>query len=214
MVGTPPGQVPVLKYSGAKNTYALGLSGDGKVVVGRAEKEVGGDVWGAGIRWDVTTSPVTQTQITNFSKPCGSANAVSANGQVVVGVFYNSSPSANRLEAFRWLGSGDPTPMGVLSSYDDSSEALDVSSDGKVVVGYSKAPSGAEAAFIWDSLNGMRDLQSVLAFHGLSDQDGHSVTLWVLTQATGISDDGTVIVGVGKHPNGSDLGWMARIPKP
>ena len=38
---------------------------------------------------------------------------------------------------------------------------------------------------------------------------------WTLTKATGISADGSVIVGIGTNPAGrNDVGWVATIPEP
>jgi hypothetical protein len=51
-------------------------------------------------------------------------------------------------------------------------------------------------AFIWDATNGLRNLQDVLTNdYGL----GAQLTGWQLTWATGISDDGNVIVGNGVY---------------
>jgi hypothetical protein len=53
-------------------------------------------------------------------------------------------------------------------------------------------------AFLWDAANGLRSLKTVL-----TTQFGLDLTGWRLTEATGISDDGKVIVGTGP-----DKRWM------
>jgi len=55
----------------------------------------------------------------------------------------------------------------------------------------------------------MRELQEVFAnVYGL-DLRG-----WRLEQATGISEDGSVIVGFGINPSGNTEAWIAVIPEP
>ncbi len=75
-----------------------------------------------------------------------------------------------------------------------------VADSGLVVVGQSSAgtdiPSG-DAAFIWDSTNGMRSLQSVLVDeYGLGD----ILNGWTLAVAKDITPDGRTIIGTGFIP--------------
>ena len=99
------------------------------------------------------------------------------------------------------VGLGD-LPGGAFSS-----EASDVSADGRIVVGRGSSAAGQRAT-IWDATNGMRDLSIVLASLGVD------LTGWTLTQATSISADGLTIVGVGTNPSGLTEGWIAVIPEP
>ena len=161
------------------------------------------------------------------------ANAVSADGRVVVGW------SAN--EAFRWTASGGIQGLGELSS-----TALATSADGSVIVGVGDTGLGAfrwteteglhalgsslqtacavsadgsivvggslsssVGAFIWDEVNGMRNLESVL-----ENDFGLDLTGWTLKQATGISADGLTIVGLGTNPGGLSEAWIAEVPEP
>ncbi|NOX58234.1 MAG: PEP-CTERM sorting domain-containing protein [Planctomycetes bacterium] len=82
-----------------------------------------------------------------------------------------------------------------------------VSADGSVIVGGGSTTSGSEA-FIWDEGNGMRNLQVVLEELGLN------LTGWQLSEAQGLSDDGTVITGFGINPSGFREAWVAQIPEP
>jgi hypothetical protein len=42
---------------------------------------------------------------------------------------------------------------------------------------------------------------------------GANLTGWTLTEATGISDDGQVIVGWGTNPSGDQEAWRAEVPR-
>ncbi|MGD0784395.1 MAG: PEP-CTERM sorting domain-containing protein [Sedimentisphaerales bacterium] len=64
-------------------------------------------------------------------------------------------------------------------------------------------------AVIWDAINGVRNLSEVL-----QSQYGLDLSGWTLTKATGISDDGTVIIGTGTNPQGNTEEWMVTIPEP
>ncbi|MCX6908330.1 MAG: hypothetical protein NTY01_09830 [Verrucomicrobia bacterium] len=83
------------------------------------------------------------------------------------------------------------------------SEALAITRDGSVIVGISCGD-----AFVWDSVNGMRSLKTILV------NDYHlDLTGWSLEKATGISDDGKTIVGDGFHNKASEA-WIAHLDRP
>lgn len=131
--------------------------------------------------------------------PAGSvALGISADGATVVG---SASSSIGRQAMIYREGLG-MVGLGILP-HQTSSEALDTSADGHVVVGV----SGTEA-FIYDPANGMRPLRDYLAGLGLD------IGRWSLDSATAISDDGMTIVGRGINPFGQDEGWVAVIPEP
>ena len=92
--------------------------------------------------------------------------------------------------------------LGTLSG--GSTAAFAVSADGATVVGWS-----ANVAFIWSEQAGMRDLRTALEVEWGLDMTG-----WELTDAWGISGDGTVIVGTGVNPAGHQEGWIATVPEP
>jgi len=142
---------------------------------------------------------------------------VSANAAVVVG--WANSDSGQ--EAFRWedldldgvvdseekLDVNPQFALGDLPGGQVDSTAYAVSADGSVVVGYGTTDNGRRA-FIWDTVNGMRSLQSIL----VSDW-GLDLGSWMLLEARGISADGLTIVGIGINPNGDTEGWIANIPE-
>ncbi len=127
------------------------------------------------------------------------ARAVSRDGLVVVG----TSDSDLGTEAFLWTSGSGMMGLGALPGTFFGSQALAVSANGSVVVGSSLSGAG-NRAFIWDAVNGMRNLADVLVAEA-----GVDLTGWTLNEATGISDDGTVIVGNGVNPSGQFEGFIA-----
>ena len=107
-------------------------------------------------------------------------------------------------EAVRWV-LGVPESLGDLPGGFGDARALDASADGSIVVGFADDAVGQQA-FIWDATNGMRKLQSVL-----EAEFGLDLTGWRLTEASGISDDGLKIVGVGTSPGGDSRAFIADL---
>ena len=120
------------------------------------------------------------------------ALGISDDGSTIVGQVVTAAES---VRAYRWTAEQG---LDVLIE-DHSSWALAVSGDGSAVVGTSQGE-----AFLWTDADGARRLADVLTLDW-----GLDLTGWTLTEATGISSDGRVIVG-----NGSQGGWMAVIPEP
>ena len=69
--------------------------------------------------------------------------------------------------------------------------------------------STGDAAFIWTSARGMRNVRDML----ISDF-GLDLTGWGLRTGTGISDDGQTLTGLGVNPAGDFQGRVATIPEP
>jgi probable HAF family extracellular repeat protein len=105
----------------------------------------------------------------------GSANAVSADGSVVVGSDFSQSPT----EAFRWTEADGIDRLGGLGS---ESFGLGVSPDGVAVVGDSANTAGQDEAFRWTESDGMI---------GLGTLPGGTFP----SLAYGVSADGSVVVG-------------------
>ena len=96
-------------------------------------------------------------------------------------------------QAFRWTEEGGMQGLGWLPGGSTYSEAIAVSADGSMVFGSSIDGTGANAAFIWTELDGMRNLQDVL----LDDFDIAVPDGWRLLSVESASADGTVLAGRG-----------------
>ncbi|MFN0137682.1 MAG: PEP-CTERM sorting domain-containing protein [Phycisphaerae bacterium] len=179
--------------TGSFNSVGTDVSGDGSSIVGFSDSEA--------FRWTAGGGLIGLGFISGGS--VSAATATSLDGSTVVGEAYDS---ANRQIAFRWsLGLGMQSlglPTGTTSSI-----ANDVSADGNVIAGR-LVSSGTQHAFVWDGANGYRRVRDVLTGMGVD------MTGWRLSEARGVSADGSVIVGWGINPNNDREAWRAVIPEP
>ena len=157
----------------SSSTDPVDQSGDGEWATGRA-----GTV---GVRWrpdgtadamdDLVPGPAT-----SFIQP----NAISRDGQTVVGV---GGTSQFHHRAFVWTEASGTVNIHPFFGH-DYSRALDVSSDGSTVVGCESinfnASFGNGQAFIWTPTSGAI---------------GVTIPGYSFSQATAVSDDGTVVAG-------------------
>ena len=185
---------------GEYESYAESVSADGSVIVGWSYSASGREAF----RWDAPTGRMVGLGDLTGGDFDSRAMGVSADGVVVVG----GSASTSGPEAFRWTEVTGMTGLGDLPGGAFASMAASVSANGAIVVGHSESAVGIEA-FIWDARHGMRSLRDLLAEHFNLDLTG-----WVLTRATGVSGDGTVIVGNGENPKGDNEAWIAHVPRP
>lgn len=205
----------------ASSSRALGVSGDGHVVIGQTTTPQGtqgfrcvdGVMYGLGI-------------------PAGKigtvANAASFDGSVIVGTI----SSTNGTEAFRWQG-GTMTSLGDLPGGQVRSSAHAVSADGTVVIGTGWGYTGP-LAFRWtggvmvslgdlpgggifSNGNGCSLDGSTAVGLGFSSR-GPEACMWrgapsalgdlaggdFNSVAYGVSGNGAVVVGVGTSANGSE----------
>jgi uncharacterized membrane protein len=133
-------------------------------------------------------------------------NAVSSDGNILAGSVY----TAEGTYAFLWTPAGKLEALGDLPGGLVYSEALAVSGDGSVVVGYGTNGADELEAFIWDRPHGLRSLKDALVNeYGLANLAG-----WTLAKAEDITPDGLTIVGYGVDPSGQQEAWMARLPEP
>lgn len=153
---------------------AVAVSGDGATIVGSLSNEA--------VLFGQTGDVVHLGDLVGgvFSSE---ANAVSADGSVVVG---NGTTSAGD-EAFRWTNEGGLEGLGYLPSvpFRERSVARSVSADGSTVVGFSSRAHGYEA-FRWTREEGMVGLGFLAADPGYFE-----------STAQGVSSDGSIIVGEG-----------------
>jgi uncharacterized membrane protein len=171
---------------------AFDATSDGETVVG-----VGSIPGGAeGFRWTEASG------LQGLGQLMYQAQAVSADGTTIAGAGF-----LNGQGAVRWTEAEGPVWLGHLPGLTGTiySFASDISADGAVIVG----GSGEDArfqAFRWTAESGMRSVQEMLQELGV-DTSG-----WRLGEASGVSADGSVIIGNGVNPNGDPEGWVAVIP--
>jgi probable HAF family extracellular repeat protein len=184
-----------------------GVSGDGSVVVGKSlsDRATGGPSgfgWSEAFRWDSVNGiqPLGDLPGGDFAS---SAVDVSFDGSTIVG----TGVSAQGEEAFLWTASA-MTGLGDLPGGAFKSNALTVSADGTIVGGSSESASGTEA-FLWREDTGMQSLWLVLTTMGVDLSGWQS-----LDMVTGISDDGTRVVGTGTNALGYTEGFLAFVPEP
>jgi probable HAF family extracellular repeat protein len=178
---------------------AHGVSADGSVIVGYG---TGASNRPRAVRWTVQSGLEALRDPSNVLQ--SEANAVSANGAVIVGVA--------DFEAFRWTAGTGVVPLGDLLGGRGGSVAHDVNADGSVIVGSSDAlrddGHGTRAAFYWTAQAGMVNLRDLLISNGATNLAG-----WRLSEARGVSADGLTIVGTGLH-DGRIEAFVATIPEP
>jgi probable HAF family extracellular repeat protein len=181
-----------------QNSFGLGISGDGGAVVGYGITS-GGE---RAFKWTNASGMVMLPSIGGNANNAAAIN-ISADASTIVGW---SSGSLEQ-QAVLWHDQG-VNPLGTLVEGDTRSLALDISGDGDLVVGWSGTPL-VHTAFLWDATRGMRNLRSVLI-----NQYGLNLANWTLEEATGISDDGMTMTGLGINPSGQRESWVAHIPNP
>jgi probable HAF family extracellular repeat protein len=204
-------------------SVARSISHDGSIVVGGASSAA--SLAGSSFTLDFEAFRWTQaTGMVALGDLAGGgfhsfANAVSGDGSVIVGASTSTASGISDFEAFRWTQATGMVGLGDLPGGNFASTATAVSADGSVIVGSSAVAIGdggldIYAPFIWDAVNGMRDLRTVFAQLGLTMPNLN------MTDATAISDDGRTITGYGKSvfriPAG-DLrteAWLGVLPAP
>jgi len=187
------GMVGLGTVDGAVQSFAEAVSADGEIVVGRTNTE--------SFLWTEATGMEGLGDLGGpLPFPVSEAYGISADGSVIVGGARNG---AGEDEAFLWTEAGGMEGLGILPGQDFNASS-DASADGSVIVGLPSIFIGGEA-FIWDESNGLRPLKAVL-----ENDFGLDLSGWDLIAATGISDEGSTIVGYGTNPDGFTEGWVAN----
>jgi probable HAF family extracellular repeat protein len=196
---------------------ALGISGDGYVVVGKAENTDPNDatksvkeafIWEGGV---MTGLGFLQD---DTSKVESEATAASYDGTTVVGTSRVDDPNnpdkKSAKQAFIWEA-GVMMGLGFLADAAGpfESKATGVSADGSVVVGESKTAAGKEA-FVWTAeSNEMRSLREVL-----EEDLGVDLTGWTLDKPPVISSDGGTMIALATNPDGDVEAFVSYVPEP
>ncbi|MFI4882378.1 MAG: GC-type dockerin domain-anchored protein [Phycisphaerales bacterium JB064] len=208
---TSTGEVsPLSLLPGRTGGSARFISGDGSIIIG--QQSGGGS--GSFVRWiDGVPAEVS------FDLPAGfedfSIGCVSPDGSVAGGVAFPImfDPIMNPMRAAIWREGSGITLLDTLSGGDPGMEDVvnAISANGQFAVGRVGVGSGAGpfSAGIWFEDGSVRLLSEWLVDeYGLFEVEG-----WRgLLEATGISDDGRVIVGFGINPIGIKEGWKVTLP--
>ena len=177
----------------AISAMAYDVSADGTIVVGQSG--------GRAFIW-TETEGMRRLDLDMW----GRAYAITPDGSVVVG----TQRFGSHAQAFRWTQETGMVNLGGINGSQYACEALDVSADGNVLVGWG-TPGYQEipVACLWREDLGMVHLKEYLANLGVTGLDG-----WTLREATGVSADGLTISGWGRSPDGDFEGFVATIPSP
>jgi uncharacterized membrane protein len=174
------------------------ISADGSVIVGWDDSPIGerrGAIWVNG----------TERLLSPSGTFLGEAEAVSANGRVVVGG--NAGKGIYRRQAYRWTANKGVTLLGRFRGSGSGqwgiADALGVTDDGGVIVGFSGGRR--RTAFVWTRATGMVKLEDYLRSLGVTGFKG-----WRLDTAIAISGDGSTIAGWGYRPDGHVQSWIVR----
>jgi probable HAF family extracellular repeat protein len=186
------GSIPLGSLFLNRDNYAADVSDDGQVIVG-SQDPGGGQI---PFRWTESTGLQLLPVLPGGGHSV--AYGTNADGSVLAG--------RSGGQAFRWTAADGTVGLGDLPGGEFSSQAFSVSADGSRVIGDSSTNDGFEA-FIWDAVNGMRNLKLVLTGAGLD------LTGWRLTVAWGVSADGMTFAGTGINPQGNEEAWIASISR-
>jgi probable HAF family extracellular repeat protein len=132
-------------FLGSNESFALGLSADGTVVVGVSTSDSRA---GEAFRWTVDTGMISLGVLPGGSNSI--ARAVSADGSVVVG----SGSSASGGAAFFWDNANGMRDLRdvLISQGDDLTGwtlvATGISADGRTIVGFGRNPAGRDEAWL------------------------------------------------------------------
>ena len=191
-----------------ESSYALGVSGNGKAIVGWTEdRGIGTHVSNGRAGW------IHMNGVGRFIHPygwAGQAHATNDVGSTIVGKFFPySTTSATTWRWSAWnglledlgavpvLAPGDPTEY--------QSEPSALSDTGDVIVG--NTGNNLRLASIWTAATGMMTIDGYLTTKGVTGQKG-----WHLQEALYCSPDGKRIAGTGFNPQGLAEAWIVTLP--
>ncbi len=185
----------------ASNSSATACSADGAIIFGSDRSNISPDILPVAVRWTSATGfAIAQLPGVSTANVTGSSN----DGAVCVGQGFFTVPR----EAFRVTPASGLERLGDIPGGQPHSIANDVSGDGEIVVGLG-SPAAGTTAIIWDSTNGLRNLQPwLITAYGLN------LAGWQLQSVEAISDDGTVLCGFGLNPQGNREAWRLVLPSP
>jgi uncharacterized membrane protein len=208
-VGTGPMEPLGLLGSGEfAQSGASAVSADGSIVVGATDSDEGGGGYGTpevAFRWTAAGGMEALGWLDDYVSRSG-ASDISADGSTVVGSSLVHEVGGGYVyHGFRWTAAGGMRDIG-QPGCGQAVNPVGVSADGSVIIGTVECGPHGQSAFIWTPSLGLVDL---IQFAQM--RYGVDFGSWALFGATGISDDGRVIVGYGQNPAGISEGWMLRL---
>jgi probable HAF family extracellular repeat protein len=145
----------------------------------------------------------TMTDLGTLGGANSVAGPISSDGSVLAGY---ADTAENQQHAFRWTIGTGMVDLGTLIGT-TRSLPIAISSDGTTVVGYADNGNGTQSqAFLWTQSTGMQSVATWLANAGVTVPAG-----WVLRNAYGVNQDGTVIVGDAIDANGTTQAYLAQV---
>lgn len=174
--------------SNGGSSRANACNADGSVVVGWAERFDG--TWQPTVWENGVLTTLTPTE--GFCE----AHAVLPDGSTIYGASYDLH--SMRFYGAAWDRVGSTwveRSIGALPGTSGQGYVApnDVTPDGRVVVGYNAYFFGSSTGFLWTEETGIVDIVDFVTERG-----GTWPSQFVVTSATAISDDGTIIVGTGQ----------------
>jgi uncharacterized membrane protein len=190
-------------WADGSSATAYACSADGTVVAGR-------DHDGGVYRWR-EQGGVERLDAGSTAAIDAAVYDLSADGSIAVGYIRDFSLGVQPDRAVRWDANGVMWPLPNAPDGSRPTHAEAVSPDGSVIVGQATtADNYGNASFVWDEINGTRNLQDVLENEcGLGP-----INWWDLGVPVDIAADNLTIVGGGKNPDGHWEAYIARLPEP
>lgn len=189
--GGTPMQIP--GFGGGPGSTINGVNADGSVLVGSARTAQGVEP----LCWTAQTGSVPLGRIPGG--PYNSeATVVSADGSIIFGL----GQGPNGIDTFRWTASTGMVGLNVATGgLVGPPVPLDITPDGGIIVG------STGEAFVWTIGAGPQILAEVLI-----ENYGVNLGNFQLLSATGVSNNGRVIVGAGYDGAGRNVGWRVELP--
>ncbi|MBZ0269627.1 T9SS type A sorting domain-containing protein [bacterium] len=198
-LGQPDGSAHASTWTEGGNTTGLGgnggssrandCSGDGSIVVGWAERFDG--------TWQPTVWQGDSLQTLTATEGFCEAHCILPDGSTIFGSTFELHSLRFSGAAWDWNGSSwVERDLGYLPGTQPNNGYIapnDATPDGRLVVGYNQFFWGSSTGFVWTEETGMLDLVDFVEERG-----GAFPSDFVVTSAVGVSDDGSVIVGVGQ----------------
>ncbi|MDA8743802.1 PEP-CTERM sorting domain-containing protein [Rubripirellula amarantea] len=177
------------------NSFAKGISESGEVVFGATGSK-------QGFSYSATDGYRRFSSLGDGNNETV-LNAIDSEGRTIVG--YSKDDLGFR-HAVHYSETGIPKKLSKPTDGVLSSEALAVSGDGSMTVGFANF-FGIKSAFIYSDSLGFKELGEYITLRA----GEHALGDWELTEARGISYDGSVISGNGINPLGQREPFKIRL---